>query len=819
MKLLEKQSQKSEDNRVTVTAEDRMRSGLFRSIAGVGIGLVIMHAIALIGWQPHRLIVAPPWLFATVDSWLVFAATCVALFAFGRFRVLRDPVSYWICTGFTTFAIGWVFRILAWPGLLPNGGAIICHLPYTSATIGLWAMSMLAIALLLSALGHWPRDKALRGSRGLWSVAGWLVFAVLVNVLMVVFEQSLPALPSARGGWTPFALTWTYLNALMFASGLALSTRRYLLTGDTLPAYTACAQVTLGLFSFTLGPGGNRYDLLTFVDRVLCIPGFWTMAFGLLTEYVHLFRREQAESRQLKEAEEKYHDIFDNALEGIFETTPQGQFLTANPALAKMLGYGSPEELTSSITDSEHQVWVDPNERLKYVQLIETLDVVLGYECELKRKDGTKFWVSLNTRSVPWQDGRTLFYSGFLEDITERRQAEEIIRKSDAKYRRLYESMRDGFVLVTMDGTITEFNQSFREMTGYTRKELLTLTYRDLTPEKWHDLETKIIEEQILTRGYSDPYEKEYRRKDGTLFPVGLRTFLLKGEQGKNTGMWAIVRDITERKRAEEALLERLRFEKLLSSIAGRLANVSPDEMDREIRDALQAIADFFQVSQCVLTKGYPGEMRAVVTHAARAISGSPTAGGVDVVSLFPWTSEAMLRGDVVRFTALGDLPAEAAADRQTYWKLGIRSILSIPLSFEGSMAYAISIASLEEERAWPEEYIPRLQLIGETLVNTIERKQAAAALEERLKFETLLADLSARFVVLATDQVDRQIEDAQRWICELLGLERSHVLAGFLRRLREFDTVGPFVFSRRGPHCPEARMRETFSPGRCRKP
>ena len=405
---------------------------------------------------------------------------------------------------------------------------------------------------------------------------------------------------------------------------------------------------------------------------------------------------------------------------------------------------------------------------------LKTQDVVLGFECQFKRRDGTKFWVSLNTRRVPGPDGRTLFYSGFVEDITERKHAEETIRKSETKYRRLYQSMRDGFAIVNMDGTITEFNEAFREMTGYTRKELFTLTYRDLTPEKWHDLEAKIVEEQVLTRGYSDTYEKEYRKKDGTLFPIVLRTFLIKDEQGNNTGMWAIVRDITERKRAEEALLERLRFEELLSSIAARSVNASPAEIEREIADALQAIVDFFQVSQCVLTKGYPEEKRAVVTHVARTTIGSSTLPGVNVVPLLPWTSEAMLRGDVVRFTALGDLPAEAAADRQTYWKLGIRSILSIPLSFEGSMTYSISIASLEEERAWPEEYIPRLQLIGETLVNTIERKRAAAALEERLKFETLLADLSARFVALATDQVDRQIEDAQRRICELLGLERS---------------------------------------------
>jgi PAS domain S-box-containing protein len=225
---------------------------------------------------------------------------------------------------------------------------------------------------------------------------------------------------------------------------------------------------------------------------------------------------------------------------------------------------------------------------------------------------------------------------------------------------------------------------------------------------------------------------------------------------------------------SEKSLLERLRFEQLLSDLAARSVSISPGEIDREIERVLQAIVDFFHVSQCVLTKGSPEERRALVTHAAHGTEGTPTAGGVDLVPLFPWTSEMLLRGEVVRIRALEELPAEAAADRETYASLGVRSILTIPLFFEGSMSYSISIASREEERDWPREYVPRLQLIGEILVNAIERRRSRAELEERLQFETLLADLSARFVALTADQVDREIEDAQRRVCELLDLERS---------------------------------------------
>jgi len=138
--------------------------------------------------------------------------------------------------------------------------------------------------------------------------------------------------------------------------------------------------------------------------------------------------------------------------------------------------------------------------------------------------------------------------------VLERHQSEEAHRESEERYRQLYDSMMDAFACVDMSGRITLFNESFRQMVGYEPAEIYTLTYNDLTPEKWHAKEADIIENQVFRRGYSDIFEKEYRRKDGTVFPLEIRTFLMKDTTGNNKGMWAIVRDITEQKKAKEAL-------------------------------------------------------------------------------------------------------------------------------------------------------------------------------------------------------------------------------------------------------------------------
>ena len=218
--------------------------------------------------------------------------------------------------------------------------------------------------------------------------------------------------------------------------------------------------------------------------------------------------------------------------------------------------------------------------------------------------DGSIRWIGARGKRFLKSTGKPDRIMGLSLDITERKRAEEAIRESEAKYRSLYESMMDGYVLVDMDGRIMKCNESYREMTGYTQDELLRLTYSDITPEKWHDFELKIIEEQVLTRGYSDVYEKEYRKKDGTAFPIELRTFLLKDEMGNNIGMWAIVRDIKDRKLIEaeaRKLRENLAHITRVSTIGGLTGALA-----HEINQPLAAILSNAQAAERFLKQDKP---------------------------------------------------------------------------------------------------------------------------------------------------------------------------------------------------------------------
>ncbi|HZV56027.1 MAG TPA: PAS domain S-box protein, partial [Rhodocyclaceae bacterium] len=139
----------------------------------------------------------------------------------------------------------------------------------------------------------------------------------------------------------------------------------------------------------------------------------------------------------------------------------------------------------------------------------------------------------------------------------------------ECRYRRIHESMRDAFVLMDLRGRLLEWNPAFMEMLGYSADELKRLTNTDLTPEKWRQTEARIIAEQVIPHGHSRLYESEYICKDGTALPVELKTHLLLDGSGKAEALWAIVRDISERKRVEAALREQEDFFRLIAENSG----------------------------------------------------------------------------------------------------------------------------------------------------------------------------------------------------------------------------------------------------------
>ena len=142
--------------------------------------------------------------------------------------------------------------------------------------------------------------------------------------------------------------------------------------------------------------------------------------FGVSKDITKLIQTEEA----LRQAEQKYRDIFEKAVEGIFQTTPEGHYLNVNPALARIYGYPTPEALLDSLTDIQKQLYVDPSRRATFQRIMKEHGEIHEFESEIFHRDGKKIWISETARTVCDEAGNILYYEGLVEDISERKRAE-----------------------------------------------------------------------------------------------------------------------------------------------------------------------------------------------------------------------------------------------------------------------------------------------------------------------------------------------------------------------------------------------------------
>jgi signal transduction histidine kinase len=226
--------------------------------------------------------------------------------------------------------------------------------------------------------------------------------------------------------------------------------------------------------------------------------------------------------------------------------------------------------------------------------------------------------------------------------------------------------------------------------------------------------------------------------------------------------------------RTKLVLEERLRFEALLSELSAGLIHVPAMDIDAALELALQQVATFLGVDRANLDEFVVGGTGIPISWAAPGLEEAPHVMDVDQ---FPWTAGKLVRGELVRFSRLDELPADAAIDRASYQRAGTPSKVLIPLRAGASSVGVLSFSSVRRHIAWPDELVERLHLLSQAFTRTLERKRVELALAERLRFEKLLSSLSAAFSHLSAVDFDRGVQRGLREVVDFLRVDRGSLI------------------------------------------
>ncbi len=275
----------------------------------------------------------------------------------------------------------------------------------------------------------------------------------------------------------------------------------------------------------------------------------------------------------LNESDKKYRGLFDNAILAIFQSTIDGRVILVNPTFSKMFGYDSPEEVMTKINNVSTDIFADPERRLEIIRLRAENPELSTFENLYRRKDGSTFPGRLSIRTVKDASGGSIGFEGFIEDISERKQAE-------TRLRLFWDLPLIGMAITSPDSRFLNVNQKLADMFGYSRQELAGRNWVELTHPDDVILNTQLLGD--IVAGKRDQYtlDKRFIQRDGQVLYAHIAAHCVRRTDGTVDYLVLVIQDITESKLAED----NLKKTKDLLSSTERIGNVGGWEINNETR-------------------------------------------------------------------------------------------------------------------------------------------------------------------------------------------------------------------------------------------
>lgn len=456
-----------------------------------------------------------------------------------------------------------------------------------------------------------------------------------------------------------------------------------------------------------------------------------TGGIGIVEDITERIETENA----LRSSEEKFRLITENIRDVVIKLDTHGNYLYISPSHSEVLGRGL-EVLGKNSFEFIHTD--DHHELLKIFK--EGLRSRKEKKAEFRYLHPEKgyIWIEAVGKVTKDLHGNEFFlYTA--REISDRKAAERAVAESEVKYRKIFETSPLGLVMTDSEGIIQLANKNAAALYGFDDPDLLKgknsfgfILQEDLV--RYYEYHNS-----LLHFGNALNIEVKFKKKDGSSVPVEVNAAVIINSDGAITSILSTLKDLTEQKKAEKDLIFRFEFEKTLTGISSHFINISLDNFESEIDNALETIGKFFDVDRSYLFTISDDQKlmsntnewcKDGIRQQKDALQGVP-------LDSLPWWAAALRESDTIHIPKVSDLPSEAEKERKIFEAQEIKSLVCVPMKMGGSTLGFLGFDSVTIQREWSEESIAMLQIAGHSIASALLQRKEDLAIrrnEERLR-------------------------------------------------------------------------------------
>ncbi|MCG2711873.1 MAG: diguanylate cyclase [Candidatus Omnitrophica bacterium] len=449
----------------------------------------------------------------------------------------------------------------------------------------------------------------------------------------------------------------------------------------------------------------------------------------------------------IQESKELYKALVEISPEAIALLDLSGSIIMVNQQAVEIYGASCTEEL---IGKNGFEIIVPEDRERARKNAEKTLQAPLREVVyEVVGMDNRRLVVEINSLSIKDEQNNTVAVMLVLRDVTEKKVAECALKKSELNYRTLSEGAISG-VYIIQNNKFYYVNPALSAMFGYTQDEIINnLTPALLIYPADSDYVARQLKKHFNGEVSSSQYTFRGLRKDGTIIYCESLTRLIQID-GKPAIVGTLL-DISERKKAEEELLYKEGFKNIISDLSAKLINLNFEDLDKGINDALKQIGEFTGIDRSYIFLFCDGLLMVKNTHEWCALGIQPQISRLKKISTksLPWLTNQIKKAQTVHVPCVADLPRQAQAEKNKWQAEGIRSLINVPMLYQGQPMGFLGVESVKEEKVWPEDIQSLLRAAANMMANVIKRIQMGrdmkALNKELLKTNMKLKQLALR--------------------------------------------------------------------------